>query len=309
MPINTVLGAVTPDWTGPVDAHSHVWISPIPGADPGSPVLDDPARILSEVRAYGAAGGALLVDCQPGDCGRDGRQLAWLSGESGVPIVASTGFHRRRYYAPESAVWARDEESWTRHLLAELNPAQGLEECRAGSSFAAGFIKVALEATWAETPTVALSGAARAAAATGVLVQIHTEQGALAEDVVGFFAERGVAPCRLLICHVDKRPDHGLHRELAESGAHLEYDTFFRPKYEPERNLWPLIDAMVAGGFGSALALATDLAFSAQWQAFGGEPGLAAFPATIRQRLTERGLAAEAVALMTGGTITRLLAG
>jgi phosphotriesterase-related protein len=64
--------------------------------------------------------------------------------------------------------------------------------------------------------------------------------------------------------HIDKRPDHGLHAELTQAGVMLAYDTFFRPKYDPERNLWPQISAMVAAGLNHVVALATDVAEAMQ---------------------------------------------
>lgn len=307
--IVTVLGAVPATLAGLVDAHGHVWIAPEPGVEPGGPVLNDATRSLSEVRAYGTAGGAALVDCQPGGAGRDGRMLAWLSRESAVPIVACTGFHRRRYHPAETELWTRPVEALTQHFLEELDPTVGLAECRGDPRpVAAGYLKVAIEATLEASPVGALAAAAHAAAHTGAGVQIHTEQGARAEAVVDFFLQRGVAPDRLVICHIDKRPDPGLHVALAQTGVTLEYDTFYRPKYDPERNLWPLIDHMVAAGLSGSVALACDMADSSQWAAYGGGPGLAAFPTQIPARLAARGIPPESIARMTGGNILRVLA-
>ena len=121
-------------------------------------------------------------------------------------------------------------------------------ECEDGHSPArAGFIKIALEKTWAETPQAALEGTALAARETGALVEIHTEKGALAEKAVVYFEERGIAPQRLVLCHMDKRPDHALQMALASYGPLLEYDTFYRPKYDPGSKLWPLIVQNGAG--------------------------------------------------------------
>lgn len=307
--IVSVLGPLSDPPTGRIDAHTHVWIQPEPGTPSGGPTLNDPERSLAEVRTFAAAGGAALVDCQPGGAGRDGRRLSWLSQTSGVPIVASTGFHRRRYHPADSSLWARDEDDLTELMVSELDTRTGLQECRGESRpVAAGFIKVAIEATLAASPLGALSAAAHAAAITGAAVQIHTEQGAAAEEVVTFFTERGVLPRQLLVCHIDKRPDHGLHVALAQAGVNLEYDTFFRPKYNPEQHLWPLIDHMVSAGHASAVALATDLADAAQWESYGGGPGLAAFPTQIPARLAARGVSPENIALLTGGNIARLLA-
>ncbi len=94
-------------------------------------------------------------------------------------------------------------------------------------------------------------------------------KGADIEKFVDYFEQMGLQPGRLVICHIDKRPDPVLHKELARAGYLLEYDTFFRPKYEPEKYLWPLILDMVNSGFSKSIALATDLADSTLWAVYG----------------------------------------
>jgi predicted metal-dependent phosphotriesterase family hydrolase len=169
----------------------------------------------------------------------------------------------------------------------------------------AGFVKVACEARLADTPQAALEGAAAAAAASGAALMVHTEKGAAAEEILPFFAARGVGAERLVLCHIDKRPDFGLHRELAQAGVLLEYDTFYRPQYDPEANLWPLIERMAVAGLDHRLALATDMAEAALWRALGGSaaPGLAGLLTIIRPRLISIGLEPVAVARMLGGNI------
>jgi 5-phospho-D-xylono-1,4-lactonase len=303
----TVRGEIPAMLTGAVDAHSHIWIEPVQGAAPDSPILDDPGRILAELQEYKAAGGAAIIDCQPGGCGRNGNRLAWLSSESGLPVIGCTGFHRRRYYPPEAVLWSQDEDRLTRRFVSELNV--GMEETlTARQPVRAGFVKIAIEATLQDTPQAVLAAAATAAVETGAGMEIHTEKGAQAHQVVDYLLRRGVSASQILICHIDKRPDYGLHVELARMGVMLEYDTFYRPKYSPESNLWPLIDTMVASGMDHAMALATDMADSNQWRQYGGQPGLAAFPNQIRRRLAERGLTPDLIAKMTGGNILRFMA-
>jgi phosphotriesterase-related protein len=128
-----------------------------------------------------------------------------------------------------------------------------------------------------------------------------------AEAILRFFVSQGLSAHKLVICHIDKRPDFGLHRELAAEGALLEYDTFFREKYDPERHLWPLLDRMLHSGLWGSLALATDLAEIAMWQVRGG-PGLSALPGVIQLRLRGMGLEARTIQALLGGNINRRLA-
>jgi 5-phospho-D-xylono-1,4-lactonase len=168
-------------------------------------------------------------------------------------------------------------------------------------------VKAACEASLTETPRDLLEGAAWAAQQTGAALAVHTEQGQAAAEIVRFLLSAGVEAGRVILCHIDKRPDFGLHRELAQAGVLLEYDTFHRPKYHPEANLWPLIARMAAAGLDGSVALATDMADPAMW-AYGGGPGPASLPGGIRARLRATGLPEEAVNRMMGRNIAARLA-
>jgi phosphotriesterase-related protein len=293
---------------GITDAHNHVWIDPVPGANPSAPVLNQADEIKHELIDYRLSGGTTILDCQPGECGRNGNRLRKLSHESKVNIIASTGFHRARYYAPDHWLWSATAEQLSEYFRAEL--ADGLKEIASTSPpVRAGFIKIALEESWKETPQAALEGAAMAAASTESLIEIHTEKGNLAEKACIFFSDRGVPAHQLVLCHMDKRPDLGLHAELAHFGVLLEYDTFFRPKYSPFQNLWPLITNMVQSGCADRIALATDMAESAMYHSIGKGPGLRSFPQDIRKQLTKNGIPEPMIQQMLGENIARRLAG
>jgi 5-phospho-D-xylono-1,4-lactonase len=307
-PVRTVLGNIPYTDLGITDGHNHVWIEPLPGADPASPVLNQFDQIVEELKSYRSAGGRTLLDCQPGGCGRNGNRLIELSQSSGVNIVACTGFHRVKYYAPDYWLFKAEPQRAADHFIKELT--ESLDETDGQpSSTTAGFIKLALEAEWESTPQTALKGAAIAASKTGAMIEIHTEKGAQAEKIVPFFEKNNVAPSRLVICHIDKRSDFILHSELARKGVLLEYDTFYRPKYQPEIYLWPMIRKMVEAGLEDSLVLATDMAESAMYKKIGGGPGLESIPGEVKIRLTELGFSAKAIQQMLGGNIARRLAG
>jgi len=306
--VMSVTGPVDPASLGVTDAHNHLWIEAVQGGAPASPVLTGRDAILGELVEYRQAGGAAIVDCQPGGCGRNGTALFELSQGSGVIVIACTGFHRRVYYAPGWWLWEAGSGQAARYFVDEIKV--GLRETLAsGRPAQAGFIKVACEATVRDTPRSALQGAALAAVETGACVEVHTEKGADAEAILDFFTRSGVRPAQLVLCHMDKAPDFGLQRALAQAGVLLEYDTFYRPKYSPERGVWPLIEQMVAAGYAGAVALATDMAEASLWRCFGGGPGLAGLLTLIRPRLQNIGLSPSAIQQLSGGNIARRLAG
>jgi len=306
--VTTVLGSMSHTGMGVTDAHNHVWIENVPGADPSSPVLEDEENICQELRAYHDAGGNSLLDCQPGGCGRNGNVLVRLASSTGVNLIACTGFHRRKYYPPDYWLFSASESRIADHFIQELEEC--LMECRDQQvPVRAGFIKIALEANWKDIPGAALEAAAEAARRTGALIEIHTEKGLLAEKAVVYFEDHNISAKQVVFCHIDKRPDIGLHSELARYGVLLEYDTFYRPKYDPEKNLWPLVQEMVKTGLGDRIAFATDMAEQEMYKTIGNGPGLASLPGEIRRRLDRLNIDKQTIPDLIGGNIARRLAG
>ena len=305
--VMTVRGWVDPAELGITDAHNHIWIEPVPGVPPGFPRLDDQTAILAELLDYRQAGGGSIVDCQPSGCGRNGHKLLELSKASGVHVVASTGFHRRKYYPPNFWLFeASAAQACDLFMTAIENNI--LEASEVSESLRVGLIKIAGEAQLEDTPPALLEAAAEACRRTGTAIAIHTEQGSQAERFLEYFQRRGVDPQRLVICHIDKRPDTGLHRELAQAGALLEYDTFYRPKYKPEMNVWPLLEELTKDGLASNIALATDMAESELWSRLGNGPGLAGFMTIVRSRLKNMGIPLPTIDRLMGGNIADRLA-
>lgn len=303
----TVTGAVEPEAMGITDAHSHVWIDPVVGGNPSAPVLNQEAEIQAELIDYRTAGGGAIIDCQPLNCGRDANQLYKLSIASGVKIVACTGYHLRQYYADDNApLWGMSTDQAYDFFVDEIR--NGLTETRLShQAVYPGFIKIAAEATFEASPRHLFEAAAAAAKETNYAIEMHTERGAAIEDFLAFFVEQGLSPERLVFCHVDKRADFGLHREMVEAGVMLEYDTFYRPKYDPENNLWVLLQLMIDAGYGDRVALATDMAGGELWSRLGTGPGLTAFMSQIQARLNTMDSTPDTISNLMGGNIVARL--
>jgi phosphotriesterase-related protein len=187
--------------------------------------------------------------------------------------------------------------------VAELQ--ERVDESLPSEPVRAGFIKIACTSVLDETPGHLLAASAEASRATGAALLVHTEQGASAEQIVERLTGLGAGAQRIVLCHMDKRPDHALHQDLADAGVLLEYDTFFRPKYDPERNVWPLIERMLADGYRESLALGTDLADADGWR----RVGPAGLLLTLGPRLRAMGCSEEAVTALVGRNIVARLVG
>ncbi len=302
----TVLGARVPA-SGVVDAHGHLWIDPVPGADEAAPVLADEPRIVRELASFRAEGGAAVVDCQPPGCGRNLTRLVSISAASGVDVVASTGFHLPRYYPPGAWPWsARDDEVVERFVdeLVRGVPVEG------SGAVLAGVVKAAYTGSPVDEAARLLGCACEASVRTGAALVVHTERGAGIELLADLLVEHRIDPHRVVLCHVDKRPDRRLHEELAAAGFLLEYDTFLREQYEPDRHVWPLLAHLLEDGHASSIACGLDLADASLWR-FGGAPvGMVGLLTVVRPRLTALGASvAEIDLLLRGNIAARLVRG
>lgn len=305
MKLRTVTGPVDVRAITLADAHGHVWIDPPDDVSGESHLeLNAKSAICRELKEFNLPGGRLIVDCQPGGCGRDAGILAWLSEQAGIFITATTGYHLPRYYAPSSWLWTASVELATDYFIEELT----LGTRETDSEIPATTLKVGFNGQIKGQDRILMLAAAEAARQTGVTMLFHTEQGHNVETLLPYFEQRGVPPNQLYLCHMDKRPDVGLHRELAQAGVLLGYDTFVRPRYDPETNAWPLLCRMVADGLDHCVAIGLDLAASSMWKHFSGGPGMSALMDGILSRLRSEGMNEAIIANLTAQNVVSRLA-
>jgi phosphotriesterase-related protein len=303
--IETVLGPVEQLPVGVIDAHAHIWIDGVEGIDStASFVLSDETAIAAELRSFRAVGGVAAVDCMPAGAGRNIGLLARISAASDVAIVACTGFHLRQYFAIGHPLnpWERPPATNQTRFEAELKTGVGITGLE--RPVRAGAIKTAHPGHLDDPVFLSLFHAALAASrSTGAAVIVHTEQGAGVEDLVELIERADVAPQRVVLCHMDKRPDVGLHRALARAGYLLEYDTFLRRKYDPEHGVWPLLEQMLSQGLEDSIACALDLADPDMWVFRGAPAGMAALASDVTRRLEQIGAHREAIDKLIGRNI------
>jgi len=271
--VMTVLGPVSTADLGVTDAHDHLFLrSPaLPGQD-----FDDVEGAIEEV-----AGSDLetVVEVTPIDLGRNPAGMREVSERTGVHIVAATGYHRDAHYPPGHWVHSATVRQLADRMLADL------EDGMDGDSARAGVIKAG--ASYQRiTPSEGrrLIAAAAASKETGAPILVHTEIGTMGLEVVDLLTREGVAADRIILAHLDRNPDLELHREIADRGVWLEYDTAGRIKYRPDSQLLDLI----AGGLQERMMLGLDLGQRDYFRAYGGGPGLGYLMNTFVPRLRRR---------------------
>jgi phosphotriesterase-related protein len=303
-----VLGEVDAADLGPVDVHEHLFLrSPALVGDE----FTDPAASTAEAVAVRASGMRTVVDLTPVGLGRRPRDLATLSREAGLHVVAATGYHRAAHYPAWH--WARevDETTLLEVLLTDL--LSGMDDrdwsgpLPQPTDVRCGIVKLGASYQWVTAPERRwFTAGATAARRSGVPIAVHCEVGTAAHDVLDLLAAEGVPESRVLLAHMDRNPDAELHAELAARGAFLAYDTVGRIKYRPESALLDLLESMAALGHLPSICLGTDVGRRSMLRAYGGGPGMDVLGRELVPRLLRR-LGEDAVRTVLVDAPARLL--
>ena len=311
--VTTVLGRVGPASLGSVDAHEHVFIAAGPLTDAYADFrIDDEARAIVELGAFRASGGGTVVDMIPIGLGRDPEALVRISRESGVHIVAATGFHRVAHYPSGHWLHRYHAEDIAQLLVEDLvdgidrNDYTGPRIDR--SAARAGVIKVAADLN-AIPPVVEklIHAVGLAHRVTGAPISTHSEKGTALEAQVDKLAEAGVAPTSVMLGHTDRNPRVGELRAAASTGAALIVDGLGRGDAHPEAHIIRTILELVDAGHAERLLLGMDFARRRYWEAWGGAPGMRMLLGSFAPRLLAAGLEASALELMLVTNPARML--
>ena len=182
--------------------------------------LDKPMvfeKIKNDLLDFKAVGGGTIVDCSGIGIGRDIQFYVDLARESGMNIVACTGFWAEQKILTYFAV--RDIDYLTELFVREVTVGMGTTNVKAG------IIKVGNSRDrMSEIEERTFRAAARAAKKTGVLVTTHGAP--MAERQAEIFLEEGADPTRVVIGHLDGKPDIDIERDkrLGRLGFSLGYD-------------------------------------------------------------------------------------
>ncbi len=336
--VQTVLGPVDPGELGRILPHEHVgsmvpgpWLSGGPSGLPQSDGqldvdvdVDDPGYVDDQVRQGIAALSGLeslgfdaVVDLSPyGVVGRSGYGenvgiLERVSRQSGLHIVLGTATYLGSF-----------SPRWVGESTAEQLEARFVEDITVGiggTGLKAGILGEQATGLGKILPheELGLRAAARAHVATGVGLVTHTTHATMALEQIEILRQEGADLGRVVIGHMDIRPDLDYLLEVLDHGVNIAFDTigkqfwdFFlepppldreegeyakRAYYRSDLQRAARLVELVERGYGDQLILSQDLTGAevylnpkthGQWGL--GYLGAVFLPMCIRRGLDER---------------------
>ncbi|MCX8130611.1 MAG: hypothetical protein N3I35_10995 [Clostridia bacterium] len=278
--IMTVKGYVSGSELGFCHSHEHLFLADGHSAKIHAALrLDDYSKTLDEVVLFKETGGNTIVDAQPVGCGRIAELLVNVSENTGVNIVASTGFHKLIFYPENHWINIMDEVQLAQVFINEFrygmyinsdtsSPAQHIDA-------KPGVIKTASDINGVDDKYKKLFlAAAEASVQTGLPVLSHTEMGKGALGQIRLFTDHRIPADSIIVCHLDRTlNDPGYIREVADTGVYLEFDTIGRFKYHTDEEEAEFIVKMVEYGFEDRILIGLDTTRE-RMKSYGGTLGL-----------------------------------
>lgn len=288
----TVLGDVDASLLGRTDYHEHLFqVSPLlPGDE-----LDDEERSGAEAASLRESGFDAMIDATPIGLGRRPEAAARISASSGLRIVATTGLHREAHYPEGSWIRELDEQALADRFVSDIERGMPADDRApwAAAAHHAGVVRAGLLKAGIGYWTIStferrvLNAVAQAHRRTNAPLMIHLEHGSAAFEVVSLLAAEGVPADAVVLAHIDRNPDSGLHAELATIGAYLGYDGFARNRDWPDSLLIEIAARAASAGAGHRLLIGGDVARRTRYLAYGGMPGLQYLGRRVVPRLSD----------------------
>ncbi len=258
-----MLGPVAPDSLGVTMPHEHTFLD-VMREYRGDGLVHDAALVTADLREYAALGGGTIVDCTSRGLRPQPGRLPALSRETGVTIVAGTGFYRHPFL---------DEDWFDRHSTDEVADliVRDIREGIDGSGVRAGIIgEIGCDRYLTPAEERSFRAAARAHLATGLTITTHAGRWPVGLAQLRLLRSEGVDPRRVIIGHCDMVLDQAYHRAIAESGAWVQFDTIqAEPDHVLDRTV-AAIRALVDAGSEDRILVSQDICLVSQFRAMGG---------------------------------------
>jgi phosphotriesterase-related protein len=209
-----------------------------------------------------------------------------MSEESGVHVIATTGFNKHIYY-PD---WV--EQKSVDEIAAML--VKDITEGGDGGSVRAGFIKIGtyynLIHPLEEKTAIA---AALAQRACGAPIWGHTEIGTMGMEILDILEARGVDFSTVALGHLDRNADEYYLLKLADRGIYIQFDGPGKVKYYPDGVRVALIKSLIAHGHAERMLISGDMGRASYLESYGGGPGFRFIKTKFIPRLIDEGVSPE----------------
>jgi phosphotriesterase-related protein len=235
---------------------------------------DDVDLAIDELKRFRWAGGKTVVDANCTGMGGDVAALRRIALETGVNIITGCGY----YIDPShpAGLKAKGVDEICRDMIHEI--ANG----RQGTGIKPGIIgEIGTSQSLTDGEEKVLRAAANTQIETGLPIYVHPyfRDGKYhALKSLDILDQEGADLNRVVMCHMDGNLDFDYHKQVAERGVYIEYDTFGKEytrtdlNYELPKDTHrvKMIVKMLEAGFDERILVSHDICFKMDLHRYGG---------------------------------------
>ncbi|ELN2737934.1 phosphotriesterase-related protein [Pluralibacter gergoviae] len=225
---------------------------------------DQYALIRDEMKALFALGVRNIVDVTSRYMGRDARVLLSLMQETGINVIAATGYYQHAFYphgVAESSARALADE-----MIAEIE--NGID----GTLLKAGVIAEigSSEGGITDQEAKVFTAAAIAQQETGRPISTHTSFSTMGVEQTRLLRRQGADLSRVVIGHCDLRDNLDDIMKIIDAGAYVQFDTIGKNGYYPDEKRIAMLQALRQRGLLARVMLSMDITRRSHLRANGG---------------------------------------
>lgn len=241
------------DSRGYTYAHEHLHIDLSPFKQDIDCRLDCYALLVDEMKTLVSKGVLNLVEVTNRYMGRNPQFMLDLMQESGINILASTGYYQQEFYPPHVA--QRSAQQLAQEMIDEIEQGIDGTELRASVIAEIG----SSEGTITPTEEKVFHAAALAHLATGKPISTHTSFSTMGLEQLQLLTGYGVAAEHIVIGHCDLRDQWETLLRILDTGALIQFDTIGKNNYYPDEKRVATLLALAQRGLSGQIMLSMDI--------------------------------------------------
>ncbi len=226
--------------------------------------LDQYQLICDEMRELVGKGVANIVEVTNRYMGRNPQFLLNVMRDSGINVIASTGYYTDSFYPP--MVRENSAEQLAQTMIDEIEIGIDGTELKAGVIAEIGTSESIITPDEAKV----FHAAALAHHATGLPISTHTSFSTMGLEQIALLKQHGVALDRVVIGHCDLKEQPDLIMKMIDMGVYVQFDTIGKNSYFPDERRIAMLVTLAERGLLDKVMLSMDITRRSHLKANGG---------------------------------------
>ncbi|CNE80343.1 phosphotriesterase-related protein [Yersinia bercovieri] len=215
--------------------------------------LDQYQPICDEMRELVAKGVANIVEVTNRYMGRNPQFLLNLMRDSGINVIASTGYYTDSFYPP--MVRESTAQQLAQTMIDEIETGIDGTELKAGVIAEIGTSEGVITADEAKV----FHAAALTHHATGLAISTHTSFSTMGLQQIALLKQHGVPLDRVVIGHCDLKEQPDLILQMIDMGVYVQFDTIGKNSYFPDERRVAMLVTLAQHGLLDRVMLSMDI--------------------------------------------------